>query len=448
LTLKEFPNVPETLEQVERIPEYWKEKVEYLVELPLDYQPSIGTETEYWRRMYEDLAPKAHKKLKKHLLDSGDYQYLLILMRLDPMYYEGKDFDKAFTNATHNSDVEAFKLLFGLYTSNGELNWDHYLSYCIVIQNDEIFYTMIDLIEPYATKYEIKQIIGEISQSAKIDYFQEVISKYSYLITPEEAAYSAYVIDYEICGGENDLLPAKKLAEFLKYILAIPTQRTYKVSDYWNTYLSKEEALVLVQSDKVIIDELMYYNIKPEVALVFYGSPKVNDDIKDDAFMRILVRDDVLKELLDKKDLNIPIRRIISYIGEDKLYKRIIQHRKYPKRDLEELLGNALREDYRESIKYVYKLLGSDPRTLERVIMTQPITKIKDDVLSLLMKLGVSLDVVGERIAFLMNLKTLKKLKLLGYSLDSISHDLVLESLLRSGISHKAAHIGNFIGVD
>jgi hypothetical protein len=82
--LKEFPEVSETLEEVEKIPDYWKEKVENLVGLILYYQPPLGTETRYWKQMYEEFLAM----LKKHntgyiqdLFNNGTYEDLMELLK-------------------------------------------------------------------------------------------------------------------------------------------------------------------------------------------------------------------------------------------------------------------------------------------------------------------------------------------------------------------------------
>lgn len=203
----------------------------------------------------------------------------------------------------------------------------------------------------------------------------------------------------------------------------------------------------MVQSDKVIIDALNY-DAHVEAALVFYESPKVSEGVKDKAFRMILAHKNILEELLKRKEIAIPVQYIICYVRDNKVYKHIIQHRKYTSQDLEKLLSEAFREDYRESIMYIHKLLGSDPRYLERLVAVERIPNIDENMLSMLVKLGVSLNVVGERIAFLADLETLKKLKSLGYSFDSIEHDLILEALLNSSTTLKAREIANLLGTD
>ena len=260
-TLMTNPKIEATIQEVEKIPEYWKERTEYLVGLTLDFDPPRGTETQYWKQMYEELLQimqKSQEVYLRRLLNSGRREFLLILIRLDPEYYKYKDFAKAFTNSIRRNDVEAVKMLFDIYSGNRIITWNNTFRGSITAGNDVMFYTLLDLLEPYMTKHGVELIIGHVSISSRIDYFKKVVEKYGSYITLQDAAYIAYDVIEEIVPEENDLVEPEKHAQFLEYILSIPTENDYYVSKYWNAYISEEEALVLVSSDKVIIDDIPF----------------------------------------------------------------------------------------------------------------------------------------------------------------------------------------------
>jgi hypothetical protein len=358
-------------------------------------------------------------------LQHHKYNYALYLKKVYPMFYSPISIGLAFLDAIETNDVQAFKMLFDLYIRHERvLALNCYLMYSICHQSDAIYSTLLDVIKPYATKDHIKQITREIAQVARIDYFDLVVSKYGNLITEGDSIF--YTSDYI---DKDDLLSPLKYSEYLKYIISIPTHRIYKSSEYWNRYISKEESLVLVEFDNVILDNISRY-ADPEAALVFYLSDRASEIAKATAFEIITHNTTALDQLLVK---NIPVKHVVEYVRDDLLLLHIIQHISFTTSDLLTLLSYALNNEYLDSIRYITtsSSIIPNPHHIERLIITQSIP-VSKKLLYFIVQLGVSLDVIGEVLAFRGNRQTLKFLKSLGYSFIGIEHDLMIHSLLSS----------------
>ena len=168
-----------------------------------------------------------------------------------------------------------------------------------------------------------------------------------------------------------------------------------------------------------------------EAAVIFYESSKSSPKVKQIALDIILDNYDVLEKLLIEDQVTISVPIIKYQLKRGGEYKLLLQYGEFTRRELEDFLIYSICLQYLSAIKDIHVMLGAKIRDLERFIIISPCTKF-DKSLSLLINLGVSLEVVGERIAFTKDLHNIRTLTKCGYSCKHIAHDLIVSCIVNN----------------
>ena len=378
------------------------------------------------------------------LFTSGRYEYIWIALTLDDAFSPPLMLSQAaFGKIVTRGDMDALLLLVGhMRLIHKSVPWKHVIKVAISSGSVEMLYTLLDMYKPHASTDGVVSFVQKIAIVANIQYLDKVIEMFSNILSVRDVVSIAYMFhilqrdndddSHDSDSHEDESDSNSGRAKFLAYILSLSDQQYHRIYSYGNVrHLSPEEAVVLASSNIVKLNQISMAS--PEVAIILYDSPYASVEFKNSLLYFICEDDVVFAEFLESRRIVVPLDKLDMYARmNNRSLEVAIGGRRVAPDVLEELMNISIEWNHPIPLECTYKLLGSDVRLLERRIMIAGNNTDYDKTLPLFIRLGVSLKVVGERIAFSPcadNISAINQLHEAGYNFEPIMHDFVIQRL-------------------
>jgi hypothetical protein len=400
-------------------PIIWKYKLEKALGLML---PFGNHSTAYWKDLYDNLTDEKGEYDEVKLLEQlktgkSEYVWIMIaegmkishdaLSALLAALADLRDFDSLnlvfnnmtvmekdlpFRNAIFNNDLEMFKAIFLMFTSK-----DNTLSTDAIRR--VICYSITK-----GTLY-----ILEFITSLKLDK-----DKYNWNDYVERISVS----------NNHDPTKARMLEHILKFV---DRANPFELSRYRSSSLSKEAVKVMADSGKIEFNTL--YNTKSgidlDTMLILYMYSQPDSSLEVLCLLKLIRNETLLSEALNYRIPRDNIDDIlqIAMRNDNNSFAILVD-----KLNLQ--LGNkwfhrSLDDANETPFLYICEVLDITVEQLENSIMLSTNATFAGKI-PLFIKLGVSLKLVGEKLAFNANdIEVIKQLHDLGFSFDNCADDLM-----------------------
>lgn len=400
---------------IEDSPQFWKNKLEILLNIEL---PFTGG-TAYWKQLYEDYTKSVStvrpyiEHLIANLTADGRYEHVYIALASEISFNPTIAINAAIKNYDNKSvDIIIDKVCTRpTPCASYNLRSRHALSAAIKVRNDYAFNRIIEYTQSCNTDpLAYDGLFEEAATYGHVDYMK---------LINESSPFSGNILN---------ILPSNSQTRVpvLEYFLSLRIACPYKLYSYniEPSEITIEEIQVMIDSKCVDFMSIRLENIRPEVLLILYNADIITDlnvnllyaMLSDANILQYAIG---LRPIPDTVDVNMWVKLATTRYDNDSL--EVISRYVIVGEDL--LLDN-IGSIQLHPLKFLCWKYNITNTQLENWIMKYQGT-FAPHTIHAFKHYGLSFRMIGERIAFHVNVDGIVALFDIGFPIHKFSHDIL-----------------------